>query len=322
MNSEPSRCVLCGLDTQLGAREAYGEYTLFSCSACAGQFWWPFKNPGSEWYEKDDRYHGRNLDPLLTPVDTHLLFLKDRPLPGGTLLDVGCGTGNFLAAARQDGYAVAGIDFDTDAVAVAQTVFHLPNITAARIEDVVSTQKTYDVITFFEVLEHLDDPKTFLDCVYQLLNPGGYIALSVPDASSWEPFKKHDKPPRHLTRWTVASMKRFLSANQFRVVRIEQKTVPLSFLITKFHFWTGKYFSFNLVNRVRQTQVTPPVGSSVSSSVKVPTRQSLVIRCLKVVARIKDIVLFTLPASVLWIYLRVRGLHSCGLYVLAQRVEN
>lgn len=308
IDPKPANCVLCDQRTVGGPIERYDQYTLWKCTECAGQFWWPFKNPGHEWYENDVRYHGRNQDPLLTPVATHLLFLEDHPVPGGEVLDVGCGTGNFLASAQKEGYKVSGIDFDRDAIQICKEVFQLSQVRVASIEDVVLESKRYDAITFFEVLEHLDQPREFLHLVRGLLQPNGVIALSVPNAASWDAFKAHDKPPRHLTRWTERSMKTFLETNGFNVERAVQLRLPISLLVTKFRFWTKGLFSFNAVAKAQQKMSSASVAQR-SKSWKIIT--------LKFLARVKDTILFGIPACVLWLYLFCKGKATIGLYVLA-----
>ena len=47
-------------------------YTLWECTKCSAQFWDPLKNPGAGWYERDERYANRNLDPILKPNKKHI----------------------------------------------------------------------------------------------------------------------------------------------------------------------------------------------------------------------------------------------------------
>ena len=78
----------------------------------------------------------------------------------GRLLDLGCGVGNFLAAARDSGFEVTGVEFNQSANRFARETYGLREIFAMRPEDFRSANpaKTFDVVTFFEVLEHQDDP--------------------------------------------------------------------------------------------------------------------------------------------------------------------
>lgn len=311
MHMQSAICRLCSRHDGIMQREVWGAFTLWACTHCQGQFWEPFKNPGADWYEQDQRYHDRNIDPLLTPVNSHLLLLEDNPSPGGDVLDIGCGTGNFLAAAQKAGYRVHGIDFDRDAIAVAKEVFHLTDVQVRSTEELAAEEKSYDVITFFEVLEHLDNPTEFLASVRAILRTRGYIGLSVPDGASWSSLKVHDKPPRHLTRWTKKSLQTFLERSGFQVVRIVQKPITLSVIITKFHFWTIGIFSFGLVRRVQRRK------SAQSNAI--PPHKDVVIQRLKKLALWKDRLLFTVPAALVWMYLFLTRQLTSGLYVLARK---
>src|SRR5260370_29173070 len=112
-------CPACGKTTQDASVEQYGKYKLFGCGACGLQFWEPREMPDAQWYEQ--MYGGR--DEKLLPLEPgHKYFLADYPLAlrGGELLDIGCGTGNFLGSARDRGYNVTGIVPDRNAARFAK----------------------------------------------------------------------------------------------------------------------------------------------------------------------------------------------------------
>src|SRR6266853_133756 len=91
-------CPACKETSREAAIERYGSHELFGCGACGLQFWEPRRMPDACWYEQ--MYGGR--DENLLPLEPgHKYFLAD-PLAarGGELLDIGCGTVNFLAAAQ------------------------------------------------------------------------------------------------------------------------------------------------------------------------------------------------------------------------------
>ena len=99
-------CPACAKSEAGAAIERYGKYELFRCAACDLHYWEPRVMPEARWYEQ--MYGGR--DEKLLPLEPgHKYFLGDPLAPGrGELLDIGCGTGNFMAAARAAGYAVNG----------------------------------------------------------------------------------------------------------------------------------------------------------------------------------------------------------------------
>jgi SAM-dependent methyltransferase len=83
----------------------------------------------------------------------------------------------------------------------------------------------FDVITFFEVLEHQDKPREFLEMVKGLLKEGGYIAGSVPNRESlfvkiaWKYFHT-DYPPHHFLRFSKSSLEKALDFSGFKDVEV------------------------------------------------------------------------------------------------------
>ncbi len=289
---------------KIDLREKYKEYSLWECRQCHGQFWSPMKSPGAAWYEKDERYSFRNKNPLKTMEHDHKEFLKIRLARGGKLLDIGMGTGNFLYAAQGKGHDVYGIDFDRDAIEAAKKVFGLENVHALDIDG--ATQKFgrdfFDAATMFQVLEHLENPSEFIGKVRSILKPSGYLAISVPYRGFWDKLKPGDKPPRHLTRWDERSIRNFLEANGFKIIKIKKLPVPIKYLIKKFHFWASGILSFGTITKV---------ASKTSNKAVIGVAHSL--------ARIKDYALFFIPAVALYIVLAVFRKHYLDLYVLAQK---
>lgn len=314
----PERCGVCGQRSAFVRRGTHEGYMLWECGACLAQFWSPMQSPGAEWYSRDERYSFRNNAPLRRPERNHREFLRDLPARGGKLLDVGMGTGNFLFAAQEAGYDVYGIDFDQDAIAAAKEHFGLRNVFAADIDDMLVKfgPEHLDIVTMFEVLEHLDEPSKFIDKVSRILKIGGYLALSVPDRGSWDVFKIHDKPPRHLTRWSEDAMRNFLFAHGFEIVRMKKMPVSWKFLINKFYFWTKSILGFELVKRA--SVAARKEGNRKTVSARSAT---LGMRAVEILAAAKSWILFFVPMIVLYSYLLVTQKESLGLYVLARKVK-
>lgn len=312
-----NKCGICGSSESenLILKEKYLDYTLFECLKCKGQFWDPMKGPGNEWYEKDDRYSFRNRKPLKSVEKNHQEFLKDLPAKGGRLLDVGMGTGNFLATAIKNGYDGWGIDFDRDAIETAKKVFNLNNVYDLDIDGAIKQfgPSSFDVLTMFEVVEHLENPADFMGKAKQLLRSGGYLALSVPYRNAADFLMPHDKPPRHLTRWDEKAMKIFLESCGFTIVRSKIIPVPISYLVTKFHFWFKGLLSFGLVQKMSE--------SAISKTESSERKQALRLSIMFWLAKAKDYMLFFLPAVFLKLYLFITKQNGLTLYVLAKYEE-
>ncbi len=99
---------------------------------------------------------------------------------GTSLLDIGCGEGFFLFNASKAGYTITGIELSQDAAAYAKREFSL-DVETRHFEESQFPENCFDVITLWQVLEHLPYPLTTLKEVYRILKPGGLIVLSTPD---------------------------------------------------------------------------------------------------------------------------------------------
>lgn len=105
----------------------------------------------------------------------------------GALLDVGCGSGHFLAAARREGYNVGGLEPVAEMADYARRHFEVP-VVEGDLFAVSLPAAAYDVITAWDVLEHLSDPLTAMKRFYQWLKPGGILAARFP-SSTWHKMK-------------------------------------------------------------------------------------------------------------------------------------
>lgn len=135
-----------------------------------------------------------------------------------SVLDVGCGDGDFLLSARNSGWLMAGTErgeriSDIDGVRV------LPDLAAVREE---FGDSSFDAITFWHSLEHFDDPAATLADINALLSEKGVLLIAVPDFGGWQSrlFGKHWlhlDVPRHLWHFTADSLKQLLERHGFSV---------------------------------------------------------------------------------------------------------
>jgi 2-polyprenyl-3-methyl-5-hydroxy-6-metoxy-1,4-benzoquinol methylase len=99
---------------------------------------------------------------------------------GVQLLDIGCGEGFFLFNASRAGYTTRGIEISQDAAAYARREFGL-DVEAKPFEELRFAENHFDVVTLWQVLEHVPYPFMILEEVYRILKPGGLLAMSTPD---------------------------------------------------------------------------------------------------------------------------------------------
>jgi SAM-dependent methyltransferase len=315
----PRQCpICCTAITNVAPIGTAGRYSLFECSECGVQFWTPFKRIGSYWYE--GFYVGRlqNVPPL---EPGHKFFLADPRAPKKCrLFDIGCGVGNFMAVARANGFDVTGIDWDTKAVQTGKEVLGLEKIFPVSIEEYAKTNsgETFDVVSFFEVLEHQDDPIGFVSQVRRLVKPGGYIAMSVPNRNRFQMgLDTTDLPPNHLTRWNPLVLTAFLRRHGFEIVSCCEEPLGLR--------RTAAMLSAAAPTGLARAILggAPPNSTDVADD---PLRARATwekqarfgrSRIASVLVRFKNNAFF-LPALLCWPFLRARGYTGIYLYCLAQ----
>lgn len=306
-------CRLCGEGGQLTKVEeiATPPTMLYECALCKGQFWWPVANLGAGWYEQT--YASRNDEPTQKLGWNHNCFLRENITPS-TLLDVGCGIGHFLAAAQNQGWQVWGLDFDQNAVRVAREYFKIDTVDQVNVEAYISRfpNRRFKAITAFEVLEHMEEPKAFIRAIGSLLEPNGYVAISVPYRNSPVWLRPHDFPPRHLTRWSRTSISNFLNNHGFKVIHCWLGPVTLERILMRIKFSAGRLGSANLVSRVQKKDKITKAQSTYSSNK---------VRWLRRLARLKDWLLFGLPTLGYWNWLWLTNRQYLTLYVLAQESD-
>jgi SAM-dependent methyltransferase len=148
----------------------------------------------------------------------------------GRWLDVGAATGHFVEAAARAGIAAEGCELSGSAVADARarglTMHH------AAVED-FTPAAPYDTLTAFDVLEHLREPRAFLDRVRGWLVPAGTLALTLPDVSSIYPrlMRRHwfyYAPSDHLHYFDPRTITRLLGEHGFGDVRVTRAYKPLT----------------------------------------------------------------------------------------------
>lgn len=204
------------------------EYKLYYCNGCDLQFWSPLRII-PEFYESEvfAFYEGFHTGLSAKISYNHMAFFNYLPLRKGRLLDVGCGNGVFLKEAQRTGFEVYGIDFDKKSVETAKSQFGLANTFAMSLDEFIAwcPNQQFDIITIFEVLEHQDNPKDFIEKLRKLLKPGGYIAGSVPNRERVFADKDRsalgiDYPPHHFLWFNKNSLSVLLQSQGFRSIEV------------------------------------------------------------------------------------------------------
>ena len=152
--------------------------------------------------------------------------------PGETrLLDVGCNIGTFLNQARLQGYRVTGVEPDEKAVQTA-TESGL-NVKCGYLHDMHFPDEHFDIITLFEVIEHLKDPIGLLKECYRIIRPSGLLFITTGNTESWtvrflkEDWDYFDLKLGHISFFCPSSIRVLAERTGFNLSKVETRSVSL-----------------------------------------------------------------------------------------------
>lgn len=221
-----------------------------------------------------------------------------------------------MKKAEELGYEVWGIDFDRKSVEVCQKKRALKNTFAMSLEEFADYCKKeglkFDVITFFEVLEHQDKPKEFLSIVRSMLKPNGWIAGSVPNRNSWfmgkliRKIPHIDFPPHHFLRFSIISLKNSLELSNFSIDNI----IPVYPTLKTTESYLQVYLAKDITKRLRKVLTGHDYGGEGSIYFKsLPTYKKYIFKSLKLLKHIAFLPI-TLPIKFTtqgkWIYFQCK----------------
>jgi 2-polyprenyl-3-methyl-5-hydroxy-6-metoxy-1,4-benzoquinol methylase len=184
-------CPLCG---EAGARELYRfEPALWipgrvvRCERCSGVYKKPADDakPIAEYY-RDPRYHEldywsyeKHAERALRRICNALVSVL-AAAKGLSLLEVGCGPGQFLQLAQEAGFEVAGVELNEGNAAEARK---RTGGAPVLCEDFMTAgfDRQFDVIALLDLIEHMPDPRATLLRCYELLKPGGHVVVYTPN---------------------------------------------------------------------------------------------------------------------------------------------
>jgi len=215
------------------------EFTIVECNECGFRF----TNPRPDkveilpFYESPDYIahnteQGTLLESVYKFVRKYALANKYKIVKaysqGKDILDIGCGTGEFLNYCKGKGLTVTGIEPNPKARKFAADHFSIE----VKDEDYLDhlPPAGFDIITMWHVLEHVHLLDSYFQRISQALKKNGTLIIAVPNSNSWD-AKKYKKfwaaydLPRHLYHFTPATFKKLAEKNNFSLIKI----MPLKF---------------------------------------------------------------------------------------------
>jgi 2-polyprenyl-3-methyl-5-hydroxy-6-metoxy-1,4-benzoquinol methylase len=182
----------------------YKEIHLYKCNQTKLRFFFPFDIAGSEkLYEQLQKFDWF----YMSEKWEHKVALKHLS-NCNNVLEVGCAFGSFVELALKLRINAQGIELNLAAVEVAKK----KNLPVENIDLEEFAEKyplSQDAICSFQVLEHIAQPKKFIELCLEILKPGGKLIFCVPNAESFLKYQSNllDMPPHHMTQWTAATFK-------------------------------------------------------------------------------------------------------------------
>jgi 2-polyprenyl-3-methyl-5-hydroxy-6-metoxy-1,4-benzoquinol methylase len=212
-------CPICGRTEQRPWIQApdrlHGRkkrYTLVRCAACSLVWLSSPPKPAQMHLHYTGAYHA-----LISAAGGNPKRWEGRKLDlvqykhSGTLLDLGCSSGSFLESMRSESWKLYGIEMSVDCAKVAEARCGA-HVFIGDILDAPFPRETFDVITCFDVLEHLYEPRRVMERVAEWLKPGGIFFVQVPNIDSAEArvfgtYWHGLELPRHLFHYSSASLR-------------------------------------------------------------------------------------------------------------------
>lgn len=237
-------CPACGyrnVTDQWPYRDYDGKFTVLWCGHC--HFGWRHPYPdhdGVQQVYRDQRTVGIGIK----NESDHGFALRIKRISDlyprrGRLLDIGSGLGHFLNIARDSGWEVEGIEPGAAAGAFCIENFGIrPH--CGFLEDFTGRPESYDVVTLWDVLEHVVDHVGFLERCVGLLRPGGMMVIAIPNASGWpaRTFKGRWRYAMltHVNYFAMEYIKRVLAAQQLQVLRSDH-TIKIQSIVQGVLSW-------------------------------------------------------------------------------------
>lgn len=252
-NMEKIICPICGSDkTSFYCKK--NNHSLHICGACQSGFIWPLPEATEEIYKENYFKKGKEKKEFgYSDYDTDKEPMKiifedylkeaEKLTSGRKIFDIGAATGYFLDLAKKRGWETFGSDISKYAAEIAGQRGHkviYGDLVNAKIDE------QYDVVTLWDVLEHLKDPGKYLKIANKILADSGILFINTVNIqSTWAKLlgKRWHLivPPEHLFYFSPQSLKLLLEKAGFEILSMNSqgKKFTLAYIFKTLYSWQG-----------------------------------------------------------------------------------
>jgi SAM-dependent methyltransferase len=225
-----NQCYLCG-SNQIIPLSGYERNFLYKCGSCS----FVFCNKIPSKIELEAHYFDYPRENAISPITVKryqlLLDEFERYRLTGNLIDVGCGDGFFLVEAKKRNWNVFGTEFTDQAISNCRS--KAIEMTRSPLNPENYPPDFFDVVTSFEVFEHINTPKQELSSFNKILRTGGLLYLTTPNFNSVSRIILRGKwsvieYPEHLAYYTVKTLGHVTRLLNFRKLRISTTGISIS----------------------------------------------------------------------------------------------
>ncbi len=204
------------------------DFNLIRCKKCKLGITHPFPSTEQSLQANLETYNSeQRIQLYLTKIDyfkkRYRKYLQNirNYKPQGKLLDVGCNIGLFLVTAKEEGFEATGIELNKECADYGVKNFEL-DIVNDYLENRGFQDGTFDIVTMFDVLEHIPDMRNALGEVRRVLKKDGLLVVQLPNldsimaritGSNWVWLTT----PDHLYHFNPKNLSEFLLSNGFRI---------------------------------------------------------------------------------------------------------
>ena len=230
MHQFHTTCLICNSD-KLSDIDRYSKNYLTQCQSCGFVFCKkiPTNIELTNYYEQYSR--GGAISPITIKRYNELLDEFENYRKTNNILDIGCGDGHFLEVAQERGWNVFGTEF-TDAaidVCIKKGIKMHKGVLASE----NYSENEFDIITSFEVIEHINNPQNEINNIKPILRTGGLFYLTTPNFNSLSriflgPNWNVIDYPEHLSYYSPKTINSFFQKNGFQKIKIITTGISLS----------------------------------------------------------------------------------------------